>query len=222
MINAIQEMQDYYGKRAAIYDASMGYNKPETVRALDPVIGKLRELLADRKVLEIACGPCFWTQQVCSATRCMMSTDFNESTLAEARKKQLDWDRVSLQIADAYDLPAFSETYNACLAVDWFVHVPQERFREFLDGLHSALSDQARIVFCDQLPRPGCVTGNYDQGGNHIQERGLPDGSTFQVIKHYFSDEEYRAIFSHYTNELEIYRFEECSRLIVSYGLGGQ
>lgn len=39
--------------------------------------------------------------------------------------------------------------------------------------------------------------------------------------KHYFTDKEYQSIFAPYTDELEIYRFEACSRQIVTYRLAG-
>jgi ubiquinone/menaquinone biosynthesis C-methylase UbiE len=217
MNDIIHEMQEYYQKRASVYDASMAYDCPETVRSLDSVIGRLRELLSGRRVLEIACGPCFWTEKVSSATRSMLCTDYNESTLVAARKKSLDWEQVSLQVADAYALPVFSDTFDACLAVDWFGHVPRGRIQEFLEGLHTTLSDSARVVFCDQLPKQGSLTGCFDPDENHIQERELPDGSTYRVIKHYFSDEDYHDIFSRYTSDLRIQRFQECKRLIVCY-----
>lgn len=57
----IQEMQTYYHHRAAEYDVSMDYDQPEVVAQLACVIERIRQLVAGKKVLEIACGPCFWT-----------------------------------------------------------------------------------------------------------------------------------------------------------------
>ncbi len=60
----IREMQAYYGKRAPFYDSSMGYDDHDTVAMLAPVIRQISNILERRRVLEIACGPCFWTQRV--------------------------------------------------------------------------------------------------------------------------------------------------------------
>jgi len=99
-LEIVEEMQTYYGKRAPVYDSSMGYDDQEKVTSLVPVINRIRSLLGGRRILEIACGPCFWTKQVSEAVVSVLATDFNESTLEQARRKYLDWDKVSLQRAD--------------------------------------------------------------------------------------------------------------------------
>ena len=50
-IELVQEMQSYYRCRAADYDASMGYDQPEVVTQLSPVVDHLRQLVAGKKVL---------------------------------------------------------------------------------------------------------------------------------------------------------------------------
>ena len=82
MNQIVEEMQKYYGKRAPVYDASMGYDSPQTVERLAPVIDLIKDLLRGRSVLEIACGPCFWTHQVSSTVNSIIATDYNASTLA--------------------------------------------------------------------------------------------------------------------------------------------
>ena len=58
----ISEMQTYYGRRASEYDASMGYNLASKAQELEPVIAIVRQILQNRNVLELACGPGYWTQ----------------------------------------------------------------------------------------------------------------------------------------------------------------
>ncbi len=218
----VQEMQKYYGKRAPVYDASMGYDNPVIVKCLAPVIDLVKDLLRDRSVLEIACGPCFWTKQVSSVVNSIVATDYNELILAEARRKALDWEKVILQVADAYHLPAFSMTFNACMAVDWFAHVPRTRFQEFLCSIHKKLVKNSTVAFCDQLPGPHSLTDMHDTEGNPLQERTLPDGSRYRVIKHFLTDDEYKSILSSYSNNIEIRRFKECRRVVVSYHFDGE
>lgn len=216
----VEEMQTYYARRAPIYDASMSYDRPETWKKLSPVIDHIRNLLRNRQVLELACGPAFWTQQICPVVKAVIATDYNDATLAEARSKNLDPEKAFLQTADAYDLPAFSERFDGCLAVDWFSHVPRSRFQGFLSGLHDRLAPGATIIFCDQLPRADSITDLHDEEGNHLQERQLPDGSTHRVIKHFLSDAEYREIFAPHTDTLRIRKFPSAGRIVINYALG--
>jgi protein-L-isoaspartate O-methyltransferase len=218
----VQEMQEYYGKRADVYDASMGYDDPKTVEGLAPVIALMKELLQDRSVLEIACGPCFWTNAVSPAAKSILATDYNMSVLELARRKPLDRNKIELQVADAYALPALPTTYDACMAVDWFAHVPRSRFHGFLQGIHAKLATGALVVFCDQTPGAHSLTNLHDAEGNHLQERTLPDGSRYRVIKHFLTDEELRSIFDRYSPAIRIERFPECRRIVVSYMIKGE
>jgi 2-polyprenyl-3-methyl-5-hydroxy-6-metoxy-1,4-benzoquinol methylase len=218
----VEEMQEYYRRRAGVYDASMGYEDPETVERLAPVIDVIRRLLQERAVLEIACGPCFWTSQITSVAKSVLATDYNAATLAVARHKPLDWAKVTLQVADAYNLPSFPMTFEAAMAVDWFAHVPRSRFHEFLRGVHGKLAPGSTVVFCDQSPGAHSLTELRDMEGNHLQERALPDGSRYRVIKHFMTDEEFRSILLLYSAEIRINRFPECRRVVVSYRLHGE
>lgn len=213
----VEEMQAYYGKRAPVYDSSMGYDDQEKVKSLLPVSNRIRGLLEGRSVLEIACGPCFWTEQVSGVAKTVLATDYNESTLEQARRKCLDWDKVSLQAADAYELSRVKGTFDAALAVDWFAHVPRSRFHEFLRGLHGRLQASSIVVLCDQLPGTESLSGMYDSEGNHIQTRELPDGSRCRVIKHFLSDQELMDLFCYYSDHVEIVSYPECRRNVVSY-----
>jgi ubiquinone/menaquinone biosynthesis C-methylase UbiE len=215
----VEEMQAYYGRRAPIYDESMGYTDPAAVERLARVIGAITKQLAGRTVLEIACGPGFWTQALSAVASTIAALDYNRSTLAEARRKALDWERVSLVVGDAYRLAFSNGAFDGAVAIDWLAHVPKSRVSGFLGGLHTALRPGARVVFCDQTPGSDSKTGVYDDQGNHLQERTLPDGSRYRVIKHFFSDDEFRALFSPYADHVDIERILECRRVVVGYTL---
>jgi hypothetical protein len=89
--------------------------------------------------------------------------------------------------------------------------------KEFLSGAIRRVSSGSPIVFIDQLPGEHSLTGVFDTGGNHIQERTLPDGSVFNVIKHFFSDDQIAAQFSGFSGDLSIQRIPECRRIIVIF-----
>lgn len=213
----IEEMQAYYGRRAPLYDASMGYDDDAKVRGLLPIMERVRERMRGRHVLEIACGPGFWTQFAAETAASVVATDYHQSTLDEARKKRLPFDRVSLLRADAYRLDLIPGNFDAILAVDWLAHVPLSMMKAFLSGAARRVRSGSPLMFIDQLPGDHSRTGVHDAEGNHIQERSLPDGSVFRVIKHFFSDDEIASQFSGLAGELKIERFPECRRLIVTF-----
>lgn len=215
----LDEMRTYYDRRAPVYDSSMGYDDPPTVRSLGPVVDVLREAMRGRSVLEVACGPGFWTSHVVPVVQSIVATDINDSTLAEARAKRLDASRISFVRADAYDLPEFSERFDGAFAVDFLAHVPLSRLSLFLDGLGARLAPRARVAFCDQTPGPHSITGVRDAEGNPLQERELPDGSRYRVIKHFFSDDEYRAMLARRADAIEIHRFPDVRRVVATWTL---
>jgi ubiquinone/menaquinone biosynthesis C-methylase UbiE len=213
----IEEMQTYYGRRASVYDSSMGYDDDGKVRALLPIMERVRDTMRGRHVLEIACGPGFWTQFAAETAASVVATDYNHSTLDEARNKRLPFDRVSLLQADAYRLDLIPGIFDAILSVDWLAHVPLSKMEEFLTGALRRVRSGSPLMFIDQLPGEHSRTGVFDADGNHIQERVLPDGSAFRVIKHFFSDDQIAAQFSGFAGDLSIQRIPECRRLIVTF-----
>lgn len=218
-VEQIQEMQSYYSRRAAGYDASMGYDQQEVVAQLSTIVARLRQLVAGKKVLEIACGPCFWTQQIYDCTQFVLATDYNQSTLKQAALKELPTDKVQLQQVDAYNLGDIPSDFDIVLAIDWFAHIPKSRIPSFLEGIHQHLHEQGLVIFGDQLPGPHSWTGQFDAEGNHLQKRALKDGSTYSVIKHFFSEQEIESIFAEFTSQIAIEWWPHLRRLLIHYDL---
>jgi ubiquinone/menaquinone biosynthesis C-methylase UbiE len=215
----IAEMQEYYRKRAAFYDQSKGYDQPAIVSTQQPVIDFISDFLAGKNVLELACGPGFWTQQLAKTAASILATDFNEPALLEAKKKSMNPSQVTLLAADAYALPLASNTFNAGLGVDWFCHVPIGKISRFIQELHRVLGPTARVIFCDQLPKDDSFSGRYDEEGNHLQERILPDGSKHLIIKHFFDEAEIKRIFAPHASELRVLNFPSARRSLVAYAV---
>jgi ubiquinone/menaquinone biosynthesis C-methylase UbiE len=214
----IFEMQEYYRERAKIYNASMGYDRPETLTTLLPILQMLRNRLAGRSVLEIACGPGFWTQQIADAAQSILAMDYNETTLVETRKKNLG-PKVQFRRADAYALPRFEQSFQACFACDWWCHVPRSKRQEFLAGAHACLSPGALVIFCDQFPKVNSPTVNMDLEGNNLQTRTLPDGRSFVVIKNFPTKIEMEKLLSPFTHQIEFTEFPEAGRYLLMYQL---
>jgi demethylmenaquinone methyltransferase/2-methoxy-6-polyprenyl-1,4-benzoquinol methylase len=214
----IEEMQDYYDQRAAIYDSSMGYDRAEVLASHRRIIAHLQNRLSGRAVLEIACGPGFWTQHIAASASRVLATDYNESTLREARKKPLGGN-VTTKKGDAYDLSDLPEGFDAAFAGDWLTHVPLLRRGAFLAGLHAKLKPGALVIFCDQTPKEGSITGIRDSEGNNIQTRTLPDGRRFSVIKNFLTEDDFRKLLAPFTSSVALTQFPECRRYTVEYVL---
>jgi ubiquinone/menaquinone biosynthesis C-methylase UbiE len=195
----------------------MGYDDPSLIEALAPVIGAIQDELRGRSVLEVACGPGFWTRSLVQAGCMVFASDYNASMLGEALKAQIEPHSRYLVAADAYSMPFRENAFEGAFACDWLAHVPRDRIQAFLKGLGSTVKPGSPVVFCDQLPSSGSIE-TFDSEGNHVQERKLPDGSTYQVIKHFFSDSELVSLLSeHSRGEIEIVRFPEVRRIVVGY-----
>lgn len=212
---SIDQMQCYYHKRAGEYDASMGYDDSEKIEKLESVISEMKKLVESRNVLELACGPGFWTSQISQTAKFIVATDYNQSTLEQAALKNLSADKVCFRQYDAYDLDTVEGEFDMLVAVDWFAHVPLSKMNSFLQSVNQRLPLGSQVVFLDQLPKLHSLTQQFDQEGNHIQIRKLNNGETFHVIKHFFSDEDYSKLFKGYFVELSIKRFPETSRVLV-------
>ena len=219
MNDIVDEMRTYYACRAPVYDASMGYDDPAVVERHAPVIETLRRQLAGRRVLEIACGPGFWTRIVSETATSIVATDCNESVLEEARRKELDPSVVSLRSPT----PTTSRPCRrASPSTERSASTGLPTFRchartTFLRDCTDRLTPGARVVFCDQLPGPASFTGLFDDEGNHLQERELPDGTRYRVIKHFRSDDDFHDLLAPWTTDVTIERFPDCRRVVVGY-----
>jgi demethylmenaquinone methyltransferase/2-methoxy-6-polyprenyl-1,4-benzoquinol methylase len=192
MNSADKSMREYYAARAPIYDEV--YLRPERQADLDELRRRVTEWFAGRSVLEVACGTGYWTQFIAPAAARMTATDAVAEPLAFARLRP-GVQRVSFVHADAYALPRSLGSFDAAFAGLWISHVPVERRREFLSGLHARLVPGARVVLldnteaqCERLP-----ISERDAAGNTYQMRVLPDGTTYRVLKNFPSEDELRS-----------------------------
>ncbi len=209
-------MQRYYNKRAREYDASMGYGDPAVVESLVPVIDEIKNRVRGLNVLELACGPGFWTSHMIETAKFVLASDYNQSTLDQAINRNLPSSKVRFIQTDAYDIKSVQGEFEVLVAVDWLAHVPLAKMQVFLQNVNHRLPADSQMIFVDQLPGPHSLTSEFDQQGNHIQTRALENGEVFKVIKHFFSDQQYMELFKPYLSHLSIQRFETCRRVLVS------
>ena len=186
-------LTNYYSARAREYEQV--YSKPE--RQAD--IGRLHSLLpgfvADRRVLEVACGTGYWTRFLIREAKSVVAVDASSATLEIAAEKDWPPGRVNFHVGDAYDLPEELGTFDAAFAGFWWSHIPVRDRRAFLNSLDQRLLVGAKVVLLDNLFVEGNSTpiANRDSDGNTYQRRRLSDGSEHVVLKNYPSEAELRA-----------------------------
>jgi demethylmenaquinone methyltransferase/2-methoxy-6-polyprenyl-1,4-benzoquinol methylase len=197
MADPVAAMQDYYARRAAIYERV--YHKPERQAELRTIEAWIRAPFAGRRVLEVACGTGWWTPHAARDALDWLATDVNAQTLAVARCKALP-PCVRLAEVDAYSLagpaglavPRGGGRFDAAFAGFWWSHVPLARLPGWLELLHSRLEPGARVVFLDNrfVAASSTPVSRRDADGNTYQQRVLDDGSVHEVLKNYPSRDE--------------------------------
>jgi ubiquinone/menaquinone biosynthesis C-methylase UbiE len=185
------DLQQYYAGRAPEYDRI--YRKPERQPDLRAIESWLPEVFAGKSLLEIACGTGYWTQFLAPATRSLLAIDVSHEVLDIARSR-VTARHVTFTLGDAYSPTAETGPFDAAFAGFWLSHVPVERLREFIHGLHAVLVPGAKVVFLDNLFVEGNSTplSEQDQRGNTYQARKLDDGSVHRVLKNFPSEQALR------------------------------
>ncbi len=134
----------------------------------------------------------------------MLATDAVPEMLAQARSRNYERKNVTLELADAFTLEGVPGGWDGGFHMQWFSHVQLARVAEFLAAFHRKLSPGAVVVFGDNKDRGSDPDGD----GNLYQQRSLPSGSSYRIIKNWPSEEELRALLQRYATDVEVRHFE--------------
>jgi ubiquinone/menaquinone biosynthesis C-methylase UbiE len=186
----MEPLADYYARRAAEYERI--YAKPERQADLRRLEARVRDMLAGRRVLELACGTGYWTEVMSATADQVTALDVSEEVLRVARSKRYAQNRVSFGLGDCYAPPDCGRRHDALFAGFWWSHVPLERLDAFLERAVRAVAPGALIAFLDNRYVDGSSTPvtRRDATGNAYQARKLDDGSTHEVLKNFPSESE--------------------------------
>ncbi len=170
----------------------------------------MRQAFKDKTVLEVACGTGYWTERYADVAKHVTATDLTVETLEIAMGKSIP--NTDFQICDAYDLSGVTGEidYDASCANFWFSHIPKMRIREFLIGLHSKLSKGSVVFMADNVYVEG-IGGSlvsHDGDPNTYKLRQLENGTTYEILKNYYIENELREIFEEFAYNLEIHMCE--------------
>ena len=183
-------MHAYYAERAPYYDAV--YLKPERQADISFISSYLIDQFRGLNVLEIACGTGYWTQHIAKSASRLLASDGTAEPLELPKLRPRHGCEVTYVLADAYNLGAQLDQFNAAFAGLWFSHIPIALRANFLAGLHQRLQAGAKVILIDnnhvQL-RDFPITES-DAEGNTFQQRPLNDGSTHRVLKNFPTERE--------------------------------
>ena len=220
--NLISGMNNYYDRRAPWHDELMSYKSSEKMEALfEPIVTLFEPFITGKDVLEIACGTGNWTRVLAKRAGSVTATDINHSMLEIAREKEYSSEIPKFFEADAYTLDGVDKTFDAAFMADWWTHIPKSKLSQFLDNLHLKLRTSGCVVVIDMLPRdlPEGETEHFDDDGNRIHERTLPEGGSFSVVKNYPSHQELSETISPYSDEFHYWQNQVLKRWMLVYRL---
>jgi SAM-dependent methyltransferase len=208
-------VKEYYARRSAEYEAI--YARPDPIRQTEQALlaAELKDHLAARRVLEVACGTGYWTQFLSETAMSVVAFDVNPEMLSIARSKSPSRDNVVFALGDAYALDSIKGDFDGALLMFWLSHIPRRPAPAFVDALHSRLSSGARVFMADNVYVPG-VGGHLSHdadGPDTYKIRTLSDGSTHRVLKNYHTHDALEELLSTRATDLDI-RFGTCFWLV--------
>lgn len=200
----MSELVAYYARRAREYERI--YERPERQGDLARLRARVGELLAGRRVLELACGTGWWTEAIAPSAAEVTALDANDAVLDIARAKRYPAGRVTFARGDCFALPDYGCRHDALLAAFWWSHVPRARLERFLRDAERAVAPGALCVFIDNCFVEGSSTplARRDAGGDTWQRRRLQDGSEHEVLKNFPDEAELRQALPRGARELRV------------------
>lgn len=203
-----EQSAQFYAKSASNHDRI--YDRPERQDDLKAMHGHVADTLRGHTVLELACGTGYWTRILAEVADKVVATDINPEMIAMARLRAFPSDKVSLRVADAWDLPDDLGDFTAVFIGFWWSHVKREEQERFLAKLRARVGKDMFIVLLDDAYVEGSseTVARTDMQGNTYQIRTAPDGERYEIPKTYPSDSALRKKLASSVREIRIVRLE--------------
>ncbi len=217
----INEMINYYERRAPWHDQYMEYSGNEMMeKRLKPIVIKVVPYITKKNIIEIACGTGNWTQVLARRAKHVLAIDSSPKSLEIAKDKLQLSNRITLDIADAYNLENINDRYDVAFTSDFFSHIPKKMINCFFDSMKTVLRPGGQVIILEMsnkdyfLEKFDCyVDGNSDL----INTRQLPDGSITEVVKNFYSENELRELLKNHSSDIIFHNFEELKRWLAIF-----
>jgi len=188
----IEQQKEYYRARAGEYDEWFlrqgRYDHGPKFRARwDAEVEEVRRALAAfhpaGRVLELACGTGWWTEQLARYAGEITAVDASAEVL-EINRRRVGGEKVRRVQADIFALRP-EGAYDVVFFGFWLSHVPPERFMEFWEMVRGSLAPGGRVFFVDSLRTEQSTARDHvlSPPGDVVVERKLNDGRTFHIVK---------------------------------------
>jgi ubiquinone/menaquinone biosynthesis C-methylase UbiE len=192
----VHDQIEYYRARASEYDdwfmrlgryshgAEADANWLAEVRQL---AGALAAFNPQGRVLELACGTGWWTEQLAAYASSLTAVDASAEVLALNQKRLGDnANTIQYTQADLFNWKP-EATYDVVFFSFWLSHVPPEKFTGFWETVSRALAPGGRVFFIDSLPSAtGTASNQPVDAGNILMQRRLNDGREFSIYKVFY------------------------------------
>ncbi|MET4081464.1 ubiquinone/menaquinone biosynthesis C-methylase UbiE [Pedobacter sp. UYP30] len=170
-----RDLATYYEQRAKEYERV--YAKPERKEDLKRSTMILQELLANKTVLEIACGTGYWTEKIAQTATSILATDVGKKVLEVARAKKISTKKVTFLLSDLFELN-FKNEYESLFGGFIWSHILLQNIQDLLKKVNELVLPGGTVVFMDNnfvqgSSRPISQT---DKVGNTYQTRKLENG----------------------------------------------
>ena len=191
----IEQQKEYYRARAGEYDEwflrTGRYDRGPEFRArwlaeVDQVRAALDRFRPAGRVLELACGTGWWTEQLVRHADAVTAVDASAEVL-ELNRRRVGDARVRREQADLFAWRP-DAAYDVVFFSFWLSHVPPERFAAFWKMVRGALAPGGRVFFVDSLRTELSPATDHRlaEEGDVVTERKLNDGRRFHIYKVFY------------------------------------
>jgi len=199
------DMAAYYAQRDNFDEEDI--ENPDGMAALDEIMEKLEASLSGQRVLELACGDGYWTDELAGFAEYVLATDINANLLETAKTRELPEEIVEFAVVDAMN-PQVEGDFTACFAGFWWSHVKRQDQVEVITRLRKVLGKDSLLVLVDNAWREGETSfARTDAEGNTWQRHTVPGGQRYEIVKNYPTDSALRKRLGPLMRDLRVYRY---------------
>jgi 2-polyprenyl-3-methyl-5-hydroxy-6-metoxy-1,4-benzoquinol methylase len=146
------------------------------------------------RVLELACGTGWWTEQLVRYADQVTAVDASSEVIALNQAKLGLRENVHYQQADLFTWQP-AHTYDVVFFSFWLSHVPPAHVDAFWEMVRRCLRPGGRVFFIDSLfSETSSASGHHQEGAAAVTTiRRLNDGRDYRIFKVFYHPEELEA-----------------------------